>query len=121
MFITRLRTAASSRSTTSRPRQQELRGDCRVDYDPTAPTGSAAQLPGFTGAFVEACGTNGRTVWLADGTFAFGSGYGDLDRFDTEVDADGHLIVHTDSRTCTKSRGVIGVPPFDVGRCGSGG
>ena len=42
------------------------------------------------------------------------------DRFGTSVDGAGHLIVDTSSRTCTRSRGVIGVPPFDERTCGSG-
>ncbi len=59
-------------------------------------------------------------MWRADGAFAFGADYGNLDRFNTSVDGAGHLIVDTSSRSCTRSRGVIGVPPFDEKTCGSG-
>jgi hypothetical protein len=122
LFIVRLQDGTFIALYDKSPRQQELKGDCRVQYDETSPLGSVPQLPGFTGAFVEDCGANesSRTVWRADGMFAFGGGYGDLDRFDTHVDKDGHLIVDLGSRTCTHSRGAIGVPPFDVTRCGAG-
>ncbi len=100
-------------------KQQELRGDCRVAFDDAATPGTMAQLPGITGAFVEDC-DGLRAVWRADGKFAFGAGYGNLDRYGTSIDAAGHLIVDTSSRTCTRSRGVIGVEPFDVATCGSG-
>ena len=122
LFITRLQDGTFIALYDKSPRQQELRGDCRIQYEDSSPLGSVPQLPGFTGAFVEDCGgtDSGRTVWRADGMFAFGAGYGDLDRFDTRVDANGHLLVDLGSRTCTHSRGAIGVPPFDVTRCGSG-
>jgi hypothetical protein len=100
-------------------RQQELSGDCRVHYEDTAGIGTLAPLPGTTGALVEDC-NNARAVWRVDGTFAFGNSYGDLDRFDVQTDAQGDVIVDTESRSCTRSRGVIGIPPFDVRRCGSG-
>lgn len=100
-------------------KQQELRSDCRLAFEDAASTGNLAPLPGIAGAFVENC-EGRRAVWRADGVFAFGAGYGNLDRFDTSVDAAGHLIVDTTTRTCTRSRGVIGVPPFDERRCGSG-
>ena len=78
----------------------------------------AAQLRGFTGAFVEECeGQTTRTTWRADGTFASGAGYGDMDRFQTRLEADATLFVETDSRTCTRSRGVEGIPPFDAKTC----
>ena len=120
LFLTRLQDGSYVALYDKSSRQQELHGDCRVTWDPTAPTGSAKQLPGFTGAFVEDCESEGRTVWLADGTFAFGSGYGNLDRYETHVDASGNLVVDLASRTCTRSRGVIGIPPFDVTHCGVG-
>jgi hypothetical protein len=101
------------------PRQQELGGDCRVVYDETAGTGTLPQIEGMAGALVEDC-NNSRAVWRLDGRFAFGNGYGDLDRYDTRTDGAGHLIVDLDSRTCTRSRGVIGVAPFDVKRCDAG-
>jgi hypothetical protein len=123
LFITRLEDGTFIALYDKSPRQQELKGDCRIQYDETSPLGSTPQLPGFTGAFVEDCGASqsGHTVWRADGLFAFGTGYGDLDRFDTHVDTDGHLLIDLGSRTCTRSHGVIGVPPFDVTRCGAGG
>ena len=98
-------------------KQQELGGDCRVSYDETAGVGTLDPLPGTIGAFVEECNSS-RSVWRVDGMFAFGSGYGDLDRFGARVNPSGDLIIDTDSRTCTRSRGVIGVEPFDVKRCG---
>ena len=104
-------------------RQQELKGDCRVHYEDAAGTGTLEPLPGTTGALVEDC-NSGRAVWRVDGTFAFGNGYGDLDRFDVRIGANGDLhpdvIVDTESRSCTRSRGVIGIAPFDVRRCGKG-
>lgn len=97
------------------PKQQEIDSDCRLRYDERAQLGGLAQLPGFAGAFVEECeGT--RAVWRADGERAFGAGYGDLDRFQTRIDGD-DLIIEMDERTCTRSRGVPGVPPFDVTTC----
>lgn len=98
-------------------RQQELHGDCRVRYDETAGIGTLEPIPGTTGAFVEEC-NNARAVWRIDGQFSFGNSYGDLDRFDVRTDAQGRVIVDTTSRTCTRSRGVIGIPPFVVRRCG---
>ena len=98
---------------------QEVGRDCQVNFDEHAQLTGLPQLPGFTGAFVEECGEL-RATWRADGVFAGGAGYGDLDRFETEIDASGHLIVKTDSRTCTRSRGVAGQAPFDVTTCGGG-
>jgi hypothetical protein len=98
---------------------QEVGRDCRVNFDESAQLTGLPQLPGFTGAFVEECGEL-RATWRADGEFAGGAGYGNLDRFETEVNAAGHLIVKIDSRTCTRSRGVAGQPPFDVTTCGRG-
>ncbi len=118
IFLTRLQdgsfVALYDRST----KQQELGGDCRLVFDDTQGVGTLDPLPGITGALVEEC-TSARAVWRADGKFSFGAGYGDLDRFDTKVEGDGDLIIDTGSRTCTRSRGVIGVPPFDRKRCGS--
>ncbi|HEY7801570.1 MAG TPA: hypothetical protein VIE40_02745 [Dehalococcoidia bacterium] len=123
MFITKLQDGSFVAVYDKSPRQQELRGDCRVDYEPTAPLGNVNELPGFTGGFVEQCGSGARTVWLADGSFAFGAGYPgvNLDRYNTHVDANGDLIVDMSSRSCTTSRGALGVAPFDVHRCGTGG
>ena len=100
-------------------KQQELRSDCRVAFDDAATPGAQPQLLGITGAFVEDC-DGLHAVWRADGEFAFGASYGNLDRYATSIDGAGHLIVDTSSRTCTRSRGVIGVPPFDVTTCGTG-
>jgi hypothetical protein len=98
-------------------RAQELRRDCRVSFDEsTEPTGME-QLAGFRGAFVEDCDGQ-RTVWRADGQLASGAGYGRLDRFATSIDANGDMIVDITQRTCTRSRGVVGVPPFDEQTCG---
>jgi hypothetical protein len=94
-------------------RQQELDGDCRILYDETAGIGTLSPLPGLSGAFVEDC--NGvRAVWRPDGVFSFGNNYGDMDRFGTTVTAQGELIIDVSNRTCTRSRGVIGLAPFDV-------
>jgi len=97
-------------------KQQELRNDCRVSFIDDAGIGTLELLPGIKGAFVEQCG-DARAVWRADGAFAFGAGYGDLDRFGTRIDAEGDLIIDTDNRTCTRSRGATGLPPFDVRTC----
>lgn len=96
--------------------QQELGGDCRLQFQDAAGVGTLDPLAGMTGAIVEEC--NGiRAVWRADGRYAFGADYGDLDRFDTSVNTAGHLVIATDSRSCTRSRGVIGVAPFEKRRC----
>lgn len=98
------------------PKQQEIDGACRVHFDEFASLGAAEPVPGIRGALVEDC-EGIRTVWRPDGNFAFGAGYGDLDRFEVAVDNNGNLIINLDARTCTRSRGVIGAPPFDVRRC----
>ncbi|MDP9238467.1 MAG: hypothetical protein M3P30_13920 [Chloroflexota bacterium] len=116
VFITRLQNGDFIALYDLSPRQQELGGDCRLIYEDTAGVGTLDQLPGITGGIVEDC-NNSRAVWRADGTYAFGVGYGNLDRFRTSIDADGNLIVDTGSRTCTRSRGVIGVAPFDLRTC----
>jgi hypothetical protein len=97
-------------------RQQELDGSCRILYDETATTGTLPQVEGMRGAFVEDCDDK-RSVWLVDGTFSFGAGYGDLDEFETGVDANGDVIIDTNERTCTRSKGVPGIPPFEVTTC----
>ena len=98
-------------------RQQELNGDCRVQYEETSGIGTLAPIAGTTGALVEECNKD-RAVWRVDGKFSFGNSYGDLDRLNVHTDAQGRVIVDTDSRTCTRSRGVIGIAPFDVRQCG---
>ncbi len=120
MFLSRLEDGIFVALYDKSPKQQELHGDCRVRYEEGASLGSLPQLPGFSGGLVEDCGDGGRSVWRADGKFAFGSGYPgvDLDRFDTKIDATGELIIELDSRTCMRSRGVPGIPPFDVTHCG---
>ena len=104
-------------------RQQELKGDCRVHYEDAAGIGTLEPLPDTAGALVEEC-NNTRAVWRVDGKFSFGSSYGDLDRLDVHVaqpsGVQGDVIVDTESRSCTRSRGVIGIEPFDVRRCGKG-
>ncbi|MEK7692835.1 MAG: hypothetical protein AAB349_01430 [Chloroflexota bacterium] len=117
VFITHLQSgefiALYDRST----RQQELNGDCRIHHEDTAGIGTLDPLPGLGGALVEDC--NGvRAVWRVDGKFSFGPANGDLDRFDTRIDAEGNLVVATESRSCSHSRGAPGLPPFDPGRCG---
>jgi len=119
LFVVRLQDGTFVALYDKSSKQQELRSGCRVSFDDTATLNNLTQLPGIVGAFVENC-EGRRAVWRADGVFAFGAGYGNLDRFDTSVDAAGHLIVDTTTRTCTRSRGVIGVPPFDERRCGGG-
>jgi hypothetical protein len=103
------------------PRRQELPGGeaCRVLYEETATLGLLEQLPGMRGALVEDC-DGARTVWRLDGEFAFGAGYDGvpLDRFETSTDGQGNVVIDTSSRTCTRSRGVAGVPPFVQQRCG---
>jgi hypothetical protein len=122
LFIVRLEDGSFVALYDKSPRRQELKdeNDCRVHWEDVAPLGSVAQLPGFTGAFVEDCDAQARTVWLADGTYAFGAGYGDLDRYGTRVTEAGELIIDTSSRSCTRSVGTIGIPPFEVRRCGRG-
>ena len=97
-------------------RQQELDGSCRIFYDETATTGTLPQVEGMRGAFVEDCDDK-RSVWLVDGTFSFGASYGDLDEFETGIDANGDVIIDTSERTCTRSKGVPGIPPFEVTTC----
>ena len=120
LFITRLEDGTFIALYDKSPRQQEGNGSCRVHYVDVSPLGTLPQLPGFTGAFVEDCSSETRTVWRADGTYAFGAGYGNLDRYNTHINAEGHLIIDLSSRTCTRSVGVVGVPPFRVTRCGRG-
>jgi hypothetical protein len=116
VFVTRLPDGGFVALYDLSTRQQELGGDCRLQFQDTAGVGTLDPLPGITGAIVEEC--NGiRAVWRADGMYAFGADYGDLDRFGTSVDAAGHLVIDTDSRSCTRSRGVIGVKPYDKRRC----
>ncbi len=119
LFIVRLQDGTFIALYDKSSKQQELRSDCRITFDDTATLNKLSPLPGITGAFVENC-DGLRAVWRADGAFAFGAGYGNLDRFGTSVDGAGHLIVDTSTRSCTRSRGVIGVPPFDERTCGSG-
>ena len=116
MFVTRLQNGDFLALYDRSSRQQEIGGDCRLIFDDTAGVGTLDQLLGITGAIVEDCNSS-RAVWRADGRFAFGAGYGDLDRFGTSINAAGELIVDTDSRSCTRSRGVIGVAPYDLRRC----
>lgn len=97
-------------------KQQELGGDCRIGFDETALPGTLEQTPGMAGAFVEEC-EDKRAVWRVDGAFAFGANYGNLDEFQTRTSDTGDLIVITETRTCTRSVGVIGIEPFEVRQC----
>ena len=97
----------------------ELGGDCRLQWDDRALIGTLDPIPGITGAFVEDC-DDVRSVWRADGVFSFGGSWGDLDRYNTSVNADGHLIVDTRTRTCTRSAGVPGQKPLNITQCGTG-
>ena len=99
-------------------RQRELGGTCRVRLDETAGIGTLTPLAGMAGAFVEDC-NDVRGVWRLDGAFSFGPANTDLDRFSTRVDAQGTLIIDTDSRSCSRSRQVPGLPPFDSATCGA--
>ena len=100
-------------------KQQELQGGtCRVLYEETAGLGTLDPIPGLRGGFVEEC-EDSRAVWRADGAFAFGTGYGDLDRYGVRVDA-GAVIVDTETRTCTRSKGVVGQEPYEQRTCGRG-
>lgn len=102
------------------PKQQEVKSDCRVMFPERAQLGPLEQLDGFRSGFVEECeGT--RAVWRADGERAFGAGYGNLDRFKTRVDGNGDLIIDLSERTCTRSSGVAGVPPFVETTCKGNG
>jgi hypothetical protein len=97
-------------------RQQELGGGCRIFYDEQAGLGSVEQLSGMRGAFVEDCeGT--RAVWRADGRLVAGNSYGGLDEFETRVDDAGNLIVDTSERSCLRSKGVPGIPPYEKRTC----
>lgn len=116
IFVTRLTSGEVMALYDLSTRQQELGGDCRLHYEDVAVTGTLEPLPGISGAIVEDC-NNIRAVWRADGVYAFGVGYGDLDRFATHVSPAGDLIVDTSSRSCLRSRGVAGVPPYDARQC----
>ncbi len=119
LYITRMPDGSFIALYDKSARQQELHGDCRVMFQDTQGAGTLEPIAGISGAFVEDC-NNARAVWRADGTYAFGVGYGDLDRFGTSINNNGDLIIDTSSRSCTRSRGVIGVEPFDITRCGTG-
>jgi hypothetical protein len=119
IFLTRLQDGTFIALYDRSSRQQELGGTCRVRYDETAGVGTLAPLPGLLGAFVEDCNAQARAVWRLDGTFAFGNGYGDLDRMNTSTSAQGDVTIDTQSRTCTRSRGVLGIAPFEKRTCGS--
>jgi hypothetical protein len=116
MYVARLQDGSFIALYDKSPKQQEIDSNCRVAFDETAQLAALPQLSGFEGAFVEECeGTRG--VWRADGERAYGAGYGNLDRFATEVNGAGELIINTEFRTCTRSQGVVGVPPFNETTC----
>ena len=117
IYVTRLEDGTFIALYDISPKQQELDSGCRILYDDFAQLGTLEQLPGFEGGLVEEC-DGARSVWRADGTPAFGSGsYAGLDRFRTSINDAGELIIETSSRTCTRSRGVPGVPPFTETTC----
>lgn len=116
IFVTRLADGTFIALYDKSPKQQEQRSDCRVSYDENAQLGPLEQLDGMRGAFVEVC-EGARAVWRVDGVRSTGAGYGDLDRFRTSVTREGRLLIDTRERTCTRSRGVAGVPPFDQRIC----
>jgi hypothetical protein len=98
-------------------KQQEIPGeDCIVTYDETATPGTLEQIEGMRGAFVEVC-EGARSVWRVDGAYSFGSNYGNLDEFQTRIDDAGNIVVITQTRTCTRSAGVPGIPPFIEQQC----
>ncbi|MBI5290118.1 MAG: hypothetical protein HY873_14180 [Chloroflexi bacterium] len=98
-------------------RQQELGGSCRLRYDETAGVGTLEPIAGLGGAFVEEC-EGSRAVWRVDGKYSFGNGYGDLDRFNVSVDDAGDVVIDLSTRSCTRSKGVPGIEPFEVRTCG---
>ena len=115
-FVTRLADGEFMAFYDKSPKQQELGSDCRVQFVETAVLNRLTPLTDIKGAFVEECeGT--RTTWRADGKFDGGAGYGDLDRFRAFVSPEGRLIIDLDDRSCTKSRGVPGIPPCDITDC----
>ncbi len=98
-------------------KQQEVPGEtCRIFYEETAAIGTLEQTVGMRGAFVEEC-VGVRSVWRVDGAYSFGGNYGDLDEFGTRIDETGALVVMTDTRSCTRSVGVAGIPPFERKEC----
>lgn len=119
VFVVRMPDGAFRALYDRSPRQQELDGSCRIRFDDNASIGTLEPVPGIRGAFVEDCDDR-RTVWRADGTFAFGAGYEGvpMDELRTSVNDAGELIIDLSGRTCHRSRGVIGVAPFDRERCG---
>jgi hypothetical protein len=122
-FVTRLADGAFIALYDRSPRAQELNNDdCLIFFDETASLGTLEPLPGIDGGFVEDC-DGARTVWRADGVFAFGAGYQDvpMDSFGTTVTGDGELIVDTRNRSCTRSRGTVGIPPFVERQCRGAG
>ena len=98
-------------------KQQEIPGEtCRILYEESAAIGTLEQTAGMHGAFVEEC-VGVRSVWRVDGAYSFGGNYGDLDEFGTRIDETGALVVMTDTRSCTRSVGVAGIPPFERKEC----
>ncbi len=116
IFITRLADGSFIALYDKSPKQQELDSNCRVTFDERANLGTLDQLEGFRGALVELC-EGARAVWRADGVLAYGAGDRDLDRFGTRINENGDLIVDIRSRTCTRSRGVPGIPPYVETTC----
>lgn len=116
LFIVRLANGDFLALYDKAPRQQQPAKECRVAWDDTAALNTLPQLEGFRGAFVDDC-EGARAVYRADGEFAFGAGFGRLDRFDTRITDAGELQVDLSERPCIRSRGVPGVPPFVEETC----
>jgi hypothetical protein len=119
LFLVRLPDGSFTALYDRSAKQQELQGDCRLVYDETAGLGTLDPLPGLLGGFVEGC-DGAHAVWRADGAFAFGTSYGDLDRYAARVDGAGRVIIDTGTRSCTRSKGVIGQEPYEKKTCGAG-
>jgi hypothetical protein len=119
LFLVRLPDGSFTALYDRSPKQQEVQGDCRLVYDETAGLGTLDPLPGLLGGFVEGC-EGAHAVWRADGVFAFGTAYGDLDRYAARVDDAGRVIIDTGTRSCTRSKGVIGQEPYEKKTCGAG-
>ena len=120
IYVTRLANGDFIALYDKSPKQQQPETDCRVRFDDTSTPNTIPQLEGVTGAFVDECAGT-RAVYRADGEYAFGSGFGRLDRFRTRVTDSGELQIDVEERTCLRSIGVPGVPPFEERTCRGNG
>ncbi len=116
IFVVRLADGAFLAIYDKSPAQQEPSTDCRLRFDDNASLNTLPQLEGFQGAFVDEC-EGVRAVYRVDGAYAFGAGFGELDRFETRTGDNGELLIDVSERTCMRSIGVPGVPPFERARC----